>query len=253
MLEQPAPQSKSVSVWLPLVIIGAFLICWAAARFLPFQPKTLLELIVFYYTWFWLPPLAVLFVLFQWDALRVWGFTRAPLQSLGMAFVMALPALIGFLVTSAPKALTAVQIMSRAVLPGVFEEALFRGFLFGVLFKRARWGFVPASLIAALVFGIGHLYQGNDLLSAFGAFAVTALGSLWFSWLYIAWDSLWVPIGLHVLLNLYWELFTNDQTAVGSGLSNLFRGLVIALSIMLTLRLRRSVIVKRSELWTRPV
>jgi hypothetical protein len=103
------------------------------------------------------------------------------------------------------------------------------------------------------VFGIGHLYQGNDLLSALGAFGLTALGSLWFSWLLVAWDSLWVPIGLHVLLNLYWELFTNDQTAVGDGLSNLFRGLVIALSIVLTLRLRRSAITKRGELWTRPV
>jgi uncharacterized protein len=253
MLEQPAPQSKPVSGWLPFVIIGMFLICWASAKFLPLQPKTLLELFVFYYTWYWLPPLVVLLVIFRRDALCVWGFTRAPLQSLGVAFVMALPALIGFLVTSAPNALTSVQIMSRAVMPGFFEEALFRGFLFGVLFKRARWGFVPASLIAALVFGIGHLYQGNDLMSAFGAFAVTALGSLWFSWLLVAWDSLWVPIGLHILLNLYWELFTNDQTAVGDGLSNLFRGLVIALSIVLTLRLRRSAIVQRSELWTRPV
>ena len=53
------------------------------------------------------------------------------------------------------------------------EETQYQGFLFGVLLKHTRWGFVPVVLVAALIFGAGHSYQGDDRSS---------------------WDSLWTPV-----------------------------------------------------------
>ena len=78
---------------------------------------------------------------------------------------------------------------------GFFEELIYRGFVFGQLFRYAAWGFLPAALLTALAFGSLHLYQGHDLLSALSAFGVTALGSFFFSWLYVEWNyNLWSVI-----------------------------------------------------------
>ena len=65
------------------------------------------------------------------------------------------------------------------------EEIVFRGFLFGQLFRKAAWGFIPAVLINAVIFGMGHLYQGNSLGETTGVFFVTLIGGVWFAWLYI--------------------------------------------------------------------
>ena len=56
------------------------------------------------------------------------------------------------------------------VVAGFFEELIFRGFVFGELFRTARWGFLPAATLTALAFGSLHLYQGDDLISASAAF-----------------------------------------------------------------------------------
>ena len=64
------------------------------------------------------------------------------------------------------------------VVAGFFEELIFRGFVFGELFRTARWGFLPAATLTALAFGSLHLYQGDDLISASAAFGVTAAGSI---------------------------------------------------------------------------
>ena len=71
MTEQPS-SLKNQPVTLGVLVIIVFLVCWACARFLPFQSKTLLELFVTYYTWYWLPPLVVLLIVFRQDALDVW-------------------------------------------------------------------------------------------------------------------------------------------------------------------------------------
>jgi uncharacterized protein len=234
------------------VTIAVFLISWVGARFFDHAYPSLLEAVISYYTWSWLPPLLALLALFRRDALRVWGLTRAPLTMLGLALLMASPALIGFALSAKPQAVSFNHLALRVLLPGTMEELLYRGFLFGVLFKHARWGFVPAGLIAGLVFGAGHLYQGRDLSSTLGVFAITTLGSFWFGWLFLEWDSLWLPIGLHVLLNLFWEVFTTDSTALGDVSSNVFRGLVIALSIVVTRRSRRDRRVTRANWWINP-
>jgi uncharacterized protein len=110
-----------------------------------------------------------------------------------------------------------------------------RGYAFGQLYRRAGWGFWPAILIPTIFFSLGHLYQANSIISAVAIFGVTSIGSVWFAWLYLRWDNLWVPIALHALMNLWWYVFEVDTSALGGSLANVARVLTILLSIVLTL------------------
>lgn len=120
---------------------------------------------------------------------------------------------------------------------GIFEEYLFRGFLFGILFRKLNWGFIPAAILGGFIFGLGHLYQASTPLEILGTFAITSVGAVWFSWLYIEWNNnLWVPIFLHTLMNLSWILFDVSNNAMGGLYTNLFRAITIALTIIITIR-----------------
>ncbi len=120
----------------------------------------------------------------------------------------------------------------------IMEEILFRGYLFGQLFKKERWGFIPASIIASIFFGLGHLYQTHNLSSAAGTFLITFMGSAWFAWLYIEHNgNLWFPIWLHILMNLSWTIFqTNVPGAIGTNITNLFRLITIIITVVYTIR-----------------
>ena len=124
---------------------------------------------------------------------------------------------------------------------GIFEELVYRGFVFGQLFRYARWGFLPAALLTALAFGSLHLYQGHDPVSALTAFGITALGSIFFSWLYVEWNyNLWGVIWLHTLMNLPWIVFrVSTSGAVGDTGANALRLCTIILAIGLTVAYKR--------------
>ena len=104
-----------------------------------------------------------------------------------------------------------------------------------------RWGFLPAALLAALAFGSLHLYQGHDPVSALTAFGITALGSIFFSWLYVEWNyNLWSVIWLHTLMNLPWIVFrVSTSGAVGDIGANALRLCTIILAIGLTVAYKR--------------
>jgi hypothetical protein len=124
--------------------------------------------------------------------------------------------------------------------PGIAEELLFRAFLFGFLFRYARWGFLPAALLSALVFGAEHLYQGASAPEALAIFALTGLGGVWWSWLLVEWRwNLWVPVAFHVLLNTYWTMFDVADNALGGTMEILLRLACIALSVGVTVALAR--------------
>lgn len=75
----------------------------------------------------------------------------------------------------------------------LFEEMIFRGFLFGGL--RQNLGWVKAALISSAIFGASHL--------SLAAFIPTfAIGFL-FSYLYQRSNSIWPGIILHTLLNSF--------------------------------------------------
>lgn len=193
------------------------------------------------------PPLIVAALLFgPGKALTALGLTASPLKGFAVGFAATL-LLAGVFAVTAPLQLTerinpafAITAVRGAVLPGFFEEVFYRAFLFGFLFRFAGWGFLPAALIGAVIFGAGHLYQSTDPAEAAGIFAITAIGALWFAWLYVEWDyNLWVPVSIHLLMNFWWEFFDVADTALGPASASAARLAVILISIVLTVVVAR--------------
>jgi hypothetical protein len=120
------------------------------------------------------------------------------------------------------------------------EEILFRGFLFGYLYRKAGWGFVPAVAISSIFFAIGHFYQSQNITGALIIFFITFTGGAWFSWLFIEWDkNLWVPIGIHLFMNLWWIVFSAGENVMGGKVANVFRLVTIAITVVLTIYMRK--------------
>jgi hypothetical protein len=87
----------------------------------------------------------------------------------------------------------ALFLITGMFLAPLFEETIFRGFLFGGL--RQRLGWRNAALLSSAIFGAMHL--------SFAAFIPTfALGFL-FAYLYQRSNSIWPGIILHTLLNSF--------------------------------------------------
>ena len=129
------------------------------------------------------------------------------------------------------------DIILSAIFPGIGEEILFRGMMFGLLFRFAGWGFIPAALLVATLFGIGHFYQGSSTLEFLGIFGITAIAAVWWSWVYIEWDNnIWVPAALHVFMNGYFQIFAVSEGTLGSWSFFFIRAVVVLISIGLTIR-----------------
>lgn len=187
------------------------------------------------------------------------GLCENPLRALGIACLFVLPMFVGGAILFDYKPIDDYQsAIAKTIVAGFFEELYFRGFLFGLLFRRTRSGFVPSVVLAALVFGIGHLWQGNGWLDALGVFGITFMGGILFSWLFAEWKfNLWIPIFLHTLMNFAWGIFDMDDNALGGFGANLLRALTIATAIIFTLsvkkRRKEKLEVRRENLWLKPV
>jgi CAAX protease family protein len=82
-----------------------------------------------------------------------------------------------------------------AVTAGICEELLYRGYLIWYL---GHWtAVVPAALVASVVFGFGHAYQGPR------GVAVTALVGLFMSAVYLITGSLVAGMVIHALMDLH--------------------------------------------------
>ncbi len=167
------------------------------------------------------------------------GLRKNFLLALKYTFLFTSPMLIGYFIFSEINSdVTFEKILLYAVEAGISEEILFRAFLFGILYQKVELNFISASVIVAIVFGLLHLYQAINLIGAISIFGITFLGSIFFAWLFVEWDyNLWIPIGMHVLMNLYWMLFkTGSVDAAGVLLSNIFRFATIGLAIWVTIK-----------------
>ncbi len=162
---------------------------------------------------------------------------RAPVKrAFVFSFIASLPMLIAFALTSGvnPK-MTFLTVGVGCFLAPFAEEILFRSFMFRQLYRRARLGFWLSALIPSVLFALGHLYQSDDFWELVGISAITGLGSILSCWIFLRWqDNLWAIFGLHSLMNLWWEVFAVDDTALGGWLANAARLLTIALAIILT-------------------
>lgn len=175
-------------------------------------------------------------------------------QGFGVAFLCTLPMLIGYAFTAQPPQFGVRALVNGALLPGIGEETVFRAFLFGQLFRHGRWGFLTAVLFQSVLFGAGHLWQGNSLAETTGVFAITFMGGVWFAWLMVEWRwNIWIPAFLHVLMNAYWSIFGVADSAAGGLWANVFRFSTVAVSIFVTIRYAKSqgaFLVNKHNLWT---
>ena len=175
------------------------------------------------------------------DFFRHLGLDGSLFQGFYFSLICCLPMFIGFaLVFDYNHGFSWNQLWINVLAAAFFEELYFRGFLFGQIFRYSKWGFLSSVSIGALLFGMAHFYQGNDLLESLGIFGITFLGGILFAWVFVEWNyNLWVPIFLHLLMNLVWSLFAVAENALGGVYANVFRLITILAVIALTLLYKR--------------
>lgn len=165
------------------------------------------------------------------------GLARDPSIGIAFAFIATLPMLFGYAVKFIlNKDLSVNTIIINTISSAFFEEIIYRAFLFGMLYKLTRLGFLPSVFFGSLLFGAAHLYQAENLNQIIEVFAITFLGSLLFSWVYAELQfNLWTAIFLHCFMNLYWLVFNVDEVAIGGTYANIFRFSTVLIAIVLTI------------------
>lgn len=174
------------------------------------------------------------------------GFKRAArelglLAPMGRGLVFAAiatsPMLITFALTSSvnPK-MTFLSVGVLCFIAPFAEEVLYRSFLFRQLYRRARLGFWVSALLPSVVFAAAHLYQSDDLKELLGIVAITGTGGIGFCWFFMKWrDNVWAVFGLHAGMNLWWEVFAVDDTALGGWVANGARLATVIVAVLLTI------------------
>lgn len=167
------------------------------------------------------------------------GLTGSIARGVLFGLVASLPMLIGYGVTGTFS--PGWFLINMALIGPLVEEVFFRGFLYRQLDERAGWGFWPAAIVSGVIFGLAHLslneilaldLDANDLLTVL----ITGAGGVFYAWLFRRWGfNLWIVIALHAFMNLWWQLFSAGDGAVGGVVANICRALTIALAIMLTM------------------
>lgn len=242
-----------------VIIIGVFLVAKYGASlvypYLPWKIHSVYISTLYVYGWWLLPSLFVPVLLFPGKRfLELLGFHKSMLQAFGVALLTVAPMLLSSaIIGDIDSELDWFSLFRGTIVAGFMEELLYRAFLFGLLFRYLKWGFIPAALLGAAIFGLNHLYQSNAPWEAVGIFMVTFGGAGWFAWLFIEWDeNIWLVIFLHILMNLSWALFNVGDTALGNWLPNVFRIMTIAFTMFLTIlraRKRGYFAINRQNLW----
>jgi membrane protease YdiL (CAAX protease family) len=175
------------------------------------------------------------------DLLCNFRLDKSILKALIVAIICTLPMYVGFSILFDLNLDVEINtILIGVIAAGFFEELYFRGFLFGLPFRKTRLGFILSVLFGAVYFGALHVYQSTAIHEIIGIFLITFLGGILFAWVYAEWNfNLWVPIFLHMFMNLAWELFSVSENALGGMYSNVFRLVTIALVIIITVLYKR--------------
>jgi len=168
-----------------------------------------------------------------------WGFAAASVLPLYLVFWVAM----GF----GPDEPT-LAILYLAFISPIAEELLGRGLVFGLM-RRLGWGFWSAALIPAAVMALLHWQADFSLGQAAGVLLITFGGFTAFAWFYERWGfNLWVPIGLHCLMNLSWSLFSVGESAFAGWLPTVMQITTLVVGIGLTLKFAPRIAAERAPL-----
>jgi len=164
------------------------------------------------------------------------GLNRNPIIGLGFSLLCVVPLYMVFVFSFPVSQTLDFKEISYLAFGGPFaEELVFRAFAFGLLI-RVGFNFWGAALIPAILFGVGHLSTGMELSEALGVFAITGIGSLFFSWLYLKWDNnLWLIFFVHALMNLAWNIWNVGESAFAGWLPTTMQVTTLVVAILLTL------------------
>ncbi len=166
--------------------------------------------------------------------LDILGLGSSPVLGLKAALIMVLPLYLVFAFAFVIAELVPMEVLYLAVISPFAEELLYRGFAFGMLRRVAGMGFWPSAILPALFFGWGHFDQANDLFSTVMTLGLTGGGALLFAWLFEKWGGIWVPLGLHVMINFAWNLFAVGDGAFAGTLPTIMQLSTVLFAIIVT-------------------
>ena len=171
----------------------------------------------------------------QWEMV---GLSRPWRPAVLMGVLLFAPLVLAGIALGTP---TDDETVSSLFFLGVFapfaEEVTYRGMAIGALMGWAGWRFGPAALLPAVVFGFAHAAQGDGLQESAMIAAITAVGGLFFGWLYLRFGrNLWPAIVMHVGINLLWNMFDFGANAVGDVLGNVLRAASVLGAIAFAIR-----------------
>ncbi|MBS9773534.1 MAG: CPBP family intramembrane metalloprotease [Tenacibaculum sp.] len=183
------------------------------------------------------------------------GLNKSILKGVIISLIFTMPMLVGFSIFfNLNSKITFNNILIGAISAGFFEELYFRGFLFGLIFRKTKIGFIPSIIIGTVIFAMGHLYQSQELVELIGIFMTTFAGGILFAWVFCEWSyNLWVSIFLHLFMNLFWIIFAVSDNALGGTYANLFRFITIIIVVYFTIVYKKkkglSLEINRRTIW----
>jgi membrane protease YdiL (CAAX protease family) len=172
------------------------------------------------------------------------GLDAPVLPAIAFALVASSPMLIGFAITrSLTTHIQFLPLLFLTVFSPLVEEIEFRGFGVRQLQRGTGWLFWATVWPSAILFGLGHIEQGQTLQEKAILFLLLGAGGVTFAWLVYRWQNLWVCVALHIAMNLSWELFSVSKTTIGGWLPFALQSLTIMLAILITLYWTKAVAV----------
>lgn len=175
------------------------------------------------------------------DAARELGLSAPILPAVAFALGVSLPMLIGFALTrSLNPQLQIRSLLFLTVFSPFIEELEYRGFGVRQFQRGTGWPFWAVVWPSAILFGLGHVEKGQNAQEMAALFLMTGFWAVLVAWLLYRWENLWVPIALHVCMNLWWELFSVARTAIGGWFPFAMQTLTMLLAILVTLYFTRS-------------
>jgi uncharacterized protein len=188
-------------------------------------------------------PVAALLILFKTNLKGVIDELRLNasfFHALLFGLLVTLPMLIGFALSRKTEGSPDMAaILFTCLASPLAEEICNRGFGYRQLHVSLKWPFMLSVLPQAIFFGLGHIEKGTSAGSVASIFLITFTAAVFFSWLLLKWDNLWIPVFLHAFMNLWWALFSVSDTAVGGWLSFALQLATVGLAIAATLYIKR--------------